>query len=259
MPAESSPAAAAASTLPGKGCHPCTWRRLPRGRLTGPLDLKGAKLFLQRLWGRSWQPARERCKPNSAGNVSRQPPRSPSARVWGHVSCHRQVVGVCSSPPRCSVKPGERCRSLRSHRQCQTAGRRDGPSLQEVPGSPRVLLEKSGKATNCCLPGIKIPRERLRCRLSQRCRGPPGINAHYDRPDLSRCQTLGQGYPGGLWSLVPWAARAGGAGAQSGSAEAGGQREQRLGAPTLPHSRTRLGMGIGTSRSTICQLQPPLC
>lgn len=31
------------------------------------------------------------------------------------------------------------------------------------------------------------------------------------------------------------------------------------GAPTLPHSRTRLGMGIGTSRSTICQLQPPLC
>lgn len=153
----------------------------------------------------------------------------PSARVWGQVSCHRQVVGVCSSPPRCSVKPGERCRPLRSHRQCQTAGRRDGPSLQEMPRSPRLLLEKSGKATNCCLPGIKIPRECLRCRLSQRCRGPPGINAHYDHPELSRCQALGQGYPGGLWSLVPWAARVSGAGTQSGRAEAGGQREQRLG------------------------------
>lgn len=31
------------------------------------------------------------------------------------------------------------------------------------------------------------------------------------------------------------------------------------GAPMLPHSLTRLGMGIGTSRSTICQLQPLLC
>lgn len=125
------------------------------------------------------------------GNISCQPPGSPSdslgPRFLQSAGCRRALIPT--------AVPWERCRLLHSHSQCQTAGRRDGLSLPEVPRLPCMLLEKSGKATDCCLPGIKIPREHRRCRLSQRCCGPCGINTVYYHPDLSHCQTAGQRLP----------------------------------------------------------------
>lgn len=173
------PALPAASSLSGKGRHPHTWRRLPWGSFTSPLDLKGSKLFPQRSKACSGE-----AQTHSAGNISGQPLPARPATLWpcfGRLSaCARPHGGALGAMPAAPLP-------LR----CQTAGRRDGLSLQEVPRSPRMLLEKSGKATDCRLPGIKIPSERQRCRLSQRCRGPRGIHTLCCHPDLSRCHTRG--------------------------------------------------------------------
>lgn len=86
-------AAAAASTLPGQGRHPQTWRLLLQGSFTGPLNLEGAKLLLRWL-----QEGPGSLLARGANALGRKPPCSPGERVWGGSSS-----GSCS--PICQLQP----------------------------------------------------------------------------------------------------------------------------------------------------------